>query len=77
MAQELTFADLYIGSIHLCRRLGVRRLTIATDTGRPIATFERRPGLDRIGNPSPHPGDVTANVSLVLYCRNRFEGAKR
>ncbi len=70
----VTFADLYRGSERLCRRMGLRRLHVLADDGRPIATFELRPEVlgGRIDHPTDYrPGEPAASVALVLACGRR------
>lgn len=68
---SLTFAELYEGAAVICRRLGLSKLHILGDDGRPIATFEvKKPGwLARIDQPRYSPGEAAVNVSLVLSRR--------
>lgn len=68
-----TFADLWPGALRLCRRLGLKRLHILSNDGRPIATFERREDLDgRIDDPADYrPDEPAATVALVLACGRR------
>lgn len=69
----VTFAELYRGSERLCRRMGLRRLHVLADDGRPIATFElRREVPGRIDHATDYrPGEPAASVGLVLACGRR------
>lgn len=70
MSRPISFADLWEGAGRLCLRLGLAKIHILSDEGRPIATYEKKPGFfGRIDESRYVVGEPAVNVSLVLASR--------